>query len=136
MSVHIRYRGPSPEGGAVLGEEDAGKDPAAAETCSISSSLLAGELVALGGISDPPPQVAENLARAAGAQVRRRRRRCFFFVPVARKPRAAVEWWENHFARQIFIIFIMLFFFFRPLKWYMGVLLWQRVRHFESRSAS
>ncbi|CAN0253912.1 unnamed protein product [Pylaiella littoralis] len=66
-----RYRGPSPEGGAVLGEEDAGKDPAAAETCSISSSLLAGELVALGGISDPPPQVAENLARAAGAQIAR-----------------------------------------------------------------
>ena len=54
-----RYLGPAER--RVAGEP---------ETCSISARLLSGERVMVGGVADPPSKVVEDLARAAGAQVR------------------------------------------------------------------
>ncbi|CAM9170547.1 unnamed protein product, partial [Scytosiphon promiscuus] len=57
-----RYRGPPVE---AAGTEER---QAARESCSISSILLTGETVMLGGVTDPPSQVAEKLVKATGAQ--------------------------------------------------------------------
>lgn len=75
-SLSRRYRGPALEGSSVEGPEEGGSATATGstkETKSISSSLLEGERVMLGGIADPPPSVVEKLAVATGAQVRMRR---------------------------------------------------------------
>ncbi|CAN0385143.1 unnamed protein product, partial [Ectocarpus sp. 8 AP-2014] len=67
-----RYRGPALEGGSIEGAEEGGSATAAGsakETRSISSGLLQGERVMLGGIADPPPSVVENLAVATGGQI-------------------------------------------------------------------
>ncbi|CBJ26768.1 expressed unknown protein [Ectocarpus siliculosus] len=67
-----RYRGPALEGGSVEGPEEGGSATAAGatkESRSISSSLLQGERVMLGGIADPPPSVVETLALATGGQI-------------------------------------------------------------------
>ncbi|CAM9224180.1 unnamed protein product, partial [Ectocarpus sp. 12 AP-2014] len=69
-----RYRGLALEGGSVEGPEEGGSATAAGatkESRSISSNLLQGERVMLGGIADPPPSVVENLAVATGGQITR-----------------------------------------------------------------
>lgn len=77
--LHCRYRGPIRDGGSrssagdgigsgPLGGGEEGATTAA--SLSASSQLLLGERVMVAGVTDPPPEVSERLAKAAGAEVR------------------------------------------------------------------